>query len=339
MPKNIITYKLYNSYSNYLKHKFGTRVQKVSVNLGLTCPNRDGTKGTTGCIYCLNEAFTPSYCNPSNTISEQLNEGITFHKKRYKRAKAYLAYFQSYTNTYIPLNELEKIIQTTIKINNIVGLVFSTRPDAIDESVCELFEHYANKTFIKVEIGIESFNSQTLQLIGRNHTIDDILHALQLLNKYDIPVCGHFIFGLPGETKQTMLNTAKYISDLPIQSVKLHQLQIYINTPLAYMTKNGILNPYLFELPEYIDFIINFCEILSPRIAIERFASEAPPRYVIAPQWGLMRYDQILKKIEHQFEKLNTYQGRLYQKNSYFIISCIIFLISSFDEILSASAL
>lgn len=305
--------KPYNSYSEYLKKQFGSRVQKLSVHLGLSCPNRDGTKGTSGCIYCLNEAFTPSYCHPSKSISQQIQDGISFHQNRYRRAKAYLAYFQAFSNTYISPAQMEHIIQTTIEIPGIIGLIFSTRPDTIDETTCKLFRKYSYKTFIKVELGIESIYDQTLTLINRHHSFSHVLNALSLLHAYQIPVCGHFIFGLPGETTEMMIASAEIISKLPLQSVKFHQLQIYTQTPLAQLVRDGKLHPHLFELHEYIDFIIDFCERLNPNICIERFAGEAPPRYVVAPQWGLIRYDQILQKIEQQFIQRNTYQGRLYK--------------------------
>lgn len=302
----------YNSYSNFIKEYFGQRVQKLSINVGLNCPNRDGTKGVGGCIYCLNEAFTPSYCTSSKTISQQIIEGIEFHEIRYRKASKFLAYFQSYSNTYTNNHELINILETALKSQNIVGLSIGTRPDCIDTSNIEVLKYFSKKTFLKIELGIESVYDKTLKSINRGHDFDAVLNALELCKKADLRVGGHFILGLPGENRKEILDIAKVISKLDLFSIKLHQLQILKNTKLEELFLNNPADFELFELVEYVNFVVSFAELLNPKIYIERFSAEVPPRFLIAPDWGLIRYDQVLNTIINCFKNRNTYQGKLY---------------------------
>jgi len=304
----------YNSYTDFLKTKFGGRVQKLSVNTGLSCPNRDGTKGTGGCIYCLNEAFTPSYCQPEKSVTEQLSEGMSFHKNRYRKANSYIAYFQSFSNTYTSPEILSSMIQEAISFPSIAGITIGTRPDCIDNETVDVLAHFSEKTFLKIELGIESVNDNTLKLINRGHGVAEVKAAIQLLRDREISAGGHFILGLPGETLKQMLDSANIISDLGLFSLKLHQLQVLRNTQLEQLYNKNPNFVQLFEPSEYIDFVVSFAERLSPNIYIERFAAEVPPRFLIAPDWGLIRYDQILNKIISQFEERQTFQGRLWHE-------------------------
>jgi len=302
----------FNSYSNFIKDFFGERVQKISIHAGMNCPNRDGTKGIGGCIYCRNDAFTPSYCQAEKSIENQIIEGIEFHKKRYRRANKYLAYFQSYSNTYTSPDELESMFEQALKVDGVAGIAVGTRPDCVDDSIIEVLSFYSKKTFVKIELGIESVYDKTLDLINRGHSFKDVLNTIELCKKANLRIGGHFIIGLPGESRADILKAANIISELGLFSIKLHQLQIFKNTKLETLYNNNSKIIELFELEEYINFIVSFTELLDPNIYIERFAGEVPPRYLIAPDWGMIRYDSVLIKINECFEKRDTYQGKLF---------------------------
>jgi uncharacterized protein len=300
----------FNSYAEYMKKIFGTRVQKLSIDAGFSCPNRDGSKGRGGCTYCDNDAFNPSYCDPQKTVSQQISEGIEFHQNRYRRAGSYLAYFQAYSNTYAALSELKKIYEPALNFPNVAGLVIGTRPDCIDEDKVKYFAGLSESVYIQIEYGIESCYDKSLQRINRGHTFSDTVKALELTAKYKLRTGAHLIFGLPGETRQEMLAEAKILSGLPLHSLKFHQLQIMRKTKMEkeYLEKPGDF--YNFSLEEYIEFIIDFIERLNPGIVIERFSGEAPPRFLAGPNWGLLRNDQILNLIEKEMELRDTWQGK-----------------------------
>ncbi len=302
----------FNAYSNYFKQIFGERVQKVTIDAGFTCPNRDGSKGTGGCTYCNNDAFNPSYCTPNKSITQQINEGIEFHEKRYRRSNKFLAYFQAYSNTYAPLEKLKIIYDEALSIPGIAGLVIGTRPDCIDEEKLEYFQKLSEKYYIILEYGIESCNNETLKRINRGHTFEDAVEALEKTRKYGIKTGAHFIIGLPGESKEYILNQAKTISALSLDTIKFHQLQIIKGTAMEKEYKNHPENFTFFELPEYIDFFIRFVERLNPDFVLERFAGEVPPRFLAGPGWGLIRNDQIMVKFEKRLNDLDTWQGKLF---------------------------
>jgi radical SAM protein (TIGR01212 family) len=313
--KNIFFWKhkrRYNSYSEYFKKEFGTRVQKVTVDAGFTCPNRDGTLSYGGCSYCNNNAFNPSYCNPKKSINQQIEEGIIFHQKRYRRAKKYLAYFQPYSNTYAPVDKLKNIYNEAIANPNIFGIVIGTRPDCIDDEKLEFFKELSEKTYLVIEYGIESCYNKTLQKINRCHTFEQTAEAIIKTSEKGIKTCGHLILGLPGETRQEILAQAPIISKLPLTTVKLHQLQIFRNTSMAedYKQNRNIYSD--FSLDEYLDLVIEFVERLNPSIVVERISGEAPPRFLVSPSWGLIRTDEILRMFEQKLEERNTWQGRLF---------------------------
>ena len=302
----------FNSYSAYYKRLFGSRVQKISIAAGFTCPNRDGTLSTGGCTFCSNEAFNPSYCHPEKSIRQQIEEGIEFHQKRYRRASQYLAYFQAYSNTYKPLEELKSIYAQALEVPEIDGIVIGTRPDCIEEPLLHYLNEIQKAHYVMLEYGVESVYDETLKRVNRGHDFATAKKAIELTAQYGIPCGGHFIFGLPGETKAMMLEAADIISQLPLTTVKFHQLQIFKGTKMAEEYQQHPEVFHLFDLEEYIEFVIDFVERLNPNIVIERFAGEVPPRYLVSEPWMKLRYDQVLSLIEKRMEERDTWQGKLY---------------------------
>jgi len=306
----------FNAYAAYFKKVFGQRVQKISVDAGFTCPNRDGTLARGGCTYCNNDAFNPSYCNPSKSIDQQVLEGIEFHKVRYRRATNYLVYFQPYSNTYAPLSQLKKLYESALEQPGVVGLVIGTRPDCIDDEKLEYLQNLSEKYYIIIEYGIESIYNQTLNRINRAHTYEQSCEAIVKTADYGINIGAHFIFGLPGESRKMMMDSVTEISTLPLTTIKFHQLQIVSNTTIAKDFKLSPGDHKLFSFDDYINFIVDFTEKLNPKFIIERFAGEVPPRYLAGPGWGLIRNDQINLTIEKEFEKRNSWQGKYFMPNN-----------------------
>jgi len=301
----------YNDYPSFIKKTFGGRVQKISVNVGFSCPNRDGTKGTGGCIYCDNKTFKPGYCEPDIAVKNQIDKGVGFFEKKYPDMK-FMAYFQSYTNTYAPVEDLKKLYLEALDHPKVVALVIGTRPDCINNEILEMLKGIAVEYPVTIEFGIESTKNSTLQEINRCHTWEDSVHAINQCNEYGIHVGAHLILGLPGEGHVDMLQHAKKLSELPIKTLKLHQLQVTKHTLLA--KKYGEDNMYvnLFSFEKYLDFIIDFVEIVNPEIIIERFVSTSPIETLIGPHWNSMKNFEIVAKIEKELESRDTFQGRLY---------------------------
>ena len=303
----------FNAYSQYFKRTFGRRVQKISVDAGFTCPNRDGTLAGGGCTYCNNNAFNPSYCHPSKPVKQQITEGIDFHKVRYRRAKDYLVYFQPYSNTYAPLDKLKKLYEEALSVEGVIGLVIGTRPDCVDEEKLAYLAELAKQYYIVIEYGVESIYDKSLKKINRWHTYEQSKKAIEMSAEHGLNVGAHFIFGLPGETRKMMMDSVEEVSKLPLTTVKFHQLQIVTGT---FMAKDYQRNPQdyrLFEFDEYIDFIIRYVERLNPAFIIERFAGEVPPRFLAGPGWGLIRNDKVNITIEKEMEKRNTWQGKYFK--------------------------
>jgi len=305
----------FNAYSNYFRSLYGARVQKVSIDAGFTCPNRDGSKSFGGCTYCNNDAFNPSYCQPAKPVSGQIEEGIKFHKWRYNEAVSYLAYFQAYSSTYAPLGTLKRLYEEALNCPGVVGLIIGTRPDCIDEEKLEYLKELSERCYLAVEYGIESCYNKTLKRINRGHTFEDAVWAVERTASLGINTGAHFIFGLPGETREEMLREVDIISGLPIKTVKFHQLQIIKGTGMEIEFNNKPDDFELFTWEEYLAFFIFFLERLNPAIVVERFTGEAPPRFLTGESWGKKRTDQIVNLIEKRLEELNTWQGRLYKDN------------------------
>ncbi len=305
----------FNAYAEYFKREFGERVQKVSIDAGFTCPNRDGSLAHGGCTYCNNDAFNPSYCSPDKSVTQQLQEGVEFHKVRYRRAKKYLAYFQTYSNTYAPIDRLKSIYEEALSFPGVVGLVVGTRPDCIDDEKLDWFGNLAREHYLMIEYGIESTYDKTLERINRHHTWEQSKEAIMKTAGKGIRTGAHLIFGLPGESREEMLAEAPVISALPLTTVKFHQLQIVKGTLMAGDYARNSCQYELFGLNEYIEFIIRFVERINPDFIIERFTGEVPPRFHGGPNWGVIRNDQVNQMIEKKMEALNTWQGRLYKQS------------------------
>lgn len=303
----------YNSYSGYFKRQFGGRVQKLSIDAGFTCPNRDGTVGVGGCTYCNNDAFNPSYCNPNKSITQQIDEGIEFHAVRYRRAERYLAYFQAFSNTYAPLDKLKKLYEEALAHPKVIGLVIGTRPDCVDEEKLDYLQYISNKYYINLEYGIESCYNKTLALINRGHTFEQSVWAIEQTHRRGIQIGAHLIFGLPGETREQMLAEADAISQLPLHSIKFHQLQIIKGTTMEKQYKNTPEMFNLFIMDDYFNFLADFIERLNPNFVIERFTGEAPPRFLALPTWGNLRTDQLMIEFEKILEKRDTWQGKMFK--------------------------
>lgn len=306
----------FNAYSNYFRNIYGARVQKVSIDAGFTCPNRDGSKGSGGCTYCNNDAFNPSYCQPVKSVSEQIGEGIEFHKWRYSEAVSYLAYFQAFSNTYAPIGRLKALYEEALNYPGVIGLIIGTRPDCIDDEKLAYLKELSEKNYIAVEYGIESCYNKTLLRINRGHTFEEAESAVRKTAALGINTGAHFIFGLPGETREEMLEQARIISDLPLKTVKFHQLQIIKGTAMEKEFRSKPTDFKLFSWEEYLEFFISFIERMNPSIVIERFTGEAPLRFLTGEGWGKKRTDQIVSLIEKRMEELDTWQGRLYKVKS-----------------------
>ena len=303
----------FNAYSNYFRKLFGGRVQKLSIDAGFTCPNRDGSKGTGGCTYCNNDAFNPSYCSPGKSVTLQIEEGISFHQKRYRRAGSYLAYFQAYSNTYSSLETLKKLYSEALGYPGVIGIIIGTRPDCIDNEKLQYLKELSESCYLAVEYGIESCYDRTLIKINRGHSFSEAEEAIRATSELGIKTGGHFIFGLPGETREEMLAEADIISGLPLDTVKFHQLQIIKGTRMEKEYQDNPADFSLFSWEEYLDFFVKFLERLNPGIVVERFTGEAPPRFKNISLWGKKRTDQIVGLIEKRLEELDTWQGRLYR--------------------------
>ena len=301
----------YNDFSSFIRRKFNQRVQKVSIDAGFTCPNKDGSKGTGGCTYCNNNTFNPDYCKPIKPIKQQIDEGIEFFSKKYKTQK-YLAYFQAFTNTYAPLADLRKMYEEALAHEDVIGLVIATRPDSIKDEVLDYLEELASKDyFIKLEFGLESTKNETLEAINRCQTHEEAIDVFKRADGRGLHLGGHLILGLPGESKEDMLEHARKVSELPINTLKVHHLQIVKHTMMAHQFKN---TPDMFtfmELEEYIDLVVDFVELLKPEIIIERFFSESPARMLIHPKYGLKNFE-VKHLVEKRLEERNATQGRLF---------------------------
>jgi len=302
--------KRYNAFPASFRLQFQERVQKISVDAGFTCPNRDGTKGTGGCTYCNNHAFSPPYCHPAESISSQLQKGIVFFSGKYP-SMHFLAYFQSYSNTYAPLDILKKRYGEALRHPKVVGLVIATRPDCLEPEVLDYLADLSRSCYIMLELGIESHLDATLEKINRCHTFQESVFTLKETRRRGIRTCAHMILGLPGEQKEQFLDQAKAVSRLPVDNLKLHQLQIHKDTLLEKQYRESPGDFHLFSADEYTELVVDYLERLNPGIIVERFISQAPPEWLVAPRLGIKNYafvDRVNKKLEER----NTWQGHLY---------------------------
>jgi len=292
-----------------MKREFGLTVYKVNVDAGFTCPNRDGTLGLSGCIYCNNDSFRPNSCKPTLSIAEQIGNGMHHIRKRYK-ANKFIVYFQPYTNTYAPLETLRGLYAEALKQPDIIGLAIGTRPDAVDEGKISMLGELAEKHFILIEYGLQSIYDKSLTFINRGHDYSAFLRAVDMTKGRGIHIGAHLIAGFPTETREEMLAMAEEISSLGIGFLKVHQLQVVKDTPLADLYKEKPF--YTFGYEEYVDFIVDFIERTSPDIVFQRLFATAPDSILVAPDWGKSRH-KMLSDIEKRLEARDTHQGLKYQ--------------------------
>lgn len=340
MPQDFQKYgfpdgKRYNSFVGYFKRRYGERLQKIVLDAGFTCPNRDGKVGRGGCTYCDNAAFHPLYSTAGKSLRQQMDEGIEFHKVRYRTTEHYLAYFQSFSNTYAPLERLVSLYVEALEHPDVVGIVIGTRPDCVDDEKLDFLAALSRGEVLKgwkrslagepdrtapiviVEYGIESCYDSTLERINRGHGFEIAKSAVEMTAARGLDVGAHFILGLPGETRQMMLDSCNIINALPIRSVKFHQLQIVKGTRMEKEYAEKPQDFVRFTLEEYLDFFTDMLERLRPDLFIERFVGEVPPRFVNETPWGLIRNVELIRLLEKHLEERSTWQGRLLegQKN------------------------
>jgi radical SAM protein (TIGR01212 family) len=302
----------FNAYPQYFKKTFGARVQKVSIDAGFTCPNRDGTVGYGGCTFCDNRSFNPSYCDPEKSVSEQLKTGISFHGKRYHNPSQHLAYFQAYTNTHAPLARLKELYDEALSVPHVIGLVIGTRPDCLDSEKLKYFEELSQTHTVILEIGIESCYDTSLKRMNRGHSYQQAADMIHAAAEHGLRIGTHMIVGLPNEDESMLLESAHRLSQLPIHTVKFHQLQLIYDTAMLHDYEKNPRDFRFYEFDAYCVLMAHMIERLSPNIVIERFFSEAPPEYNATPiQWN-MRNDQMLQQFERYLEEVDTWQGKLY---------------------------
>jgi len=301
-----------NTYSDYFKREFGGRVQKITLDAGFTCPNRDGTSGTGGCTFCNNKAFNPSYNDPEKSIESQILQGMKFHKTRYRKATRFLAYFQAYSNTYSSLEHMQSLYEQALKVPGIIGIVVGTRPDCVDEDKLNYFQELSLKHYVTVEYGIESVINRTLQRVNRGHDVEKSLWAVRETARRGIRVGGHMIIGLPGEDRQDFLDSGRELSRWPLNNIKFHQLQIIRHTAMAREFEERPREFVSFTLEEYLELMMEIVEQLNPSIVVERIAGEVTPGMGIRDGWGI-RYDRVLQAFEDLLEKHDTWQGKKFK--------------------------
>ena len=302
----------FNSYAAYFRRVFGHRMQKVTINAGFSCPNRDGKISTGGCTFCDNAAFTPSYCDSAKSITQQIDEGIEFHRKRYRTAQQYLAYFQSFSNTYAPLERLRECYDEALAHPDIAGIVVGTRPDCVDEQKLDYFAELSRKKYVTIEYGVESCYDETLRRINRGHDFATAERAIQMTAERGIHCGAHFILGLPGESDEMLIEQVERINALPLTTIKFHQLQLFRGTALAREWDEHPERFRFWTIEEYLDLFVEILRRLRPDIVVERFAGEAPPRYHHTEGWGLVRNEQLLAMLDKRLELRGVHQGDIF---------------------------
>ncbi|WP_029902983.1 TIGR01212 family radical SAM protein [Prevotella sp. 10(H)] len=304
--------KYYREFGELLYRHFPYKVQKISINAGFTCPNRDGLKAVGGCTYCNNQSFSPGYSGKQRSVTDQLTDGIAFFSRKYPEMK-YLAYFQSYTNTYDDIDKLIALYEEALSYPNVVGLIIGTRPDCMPDDLLDYFSDLSKRTFLIIEYGLESTLDSTLEFINRGHTYAESVEAINKTASKGIYTGAHLILGLPHESREQVLAHADKISKLPLTTVKLHQLQLIKGTVMAKQYRENPEWFNLFEVDEYIDLIVDFAERLNPEFILERFVSQSPKELLIAPDWGLKNFE-FTAKVLKRFAERETFQGRLFKE-------------------------
>ena len=297
----------YCDYGTWIRSRFPFRVQKISVDAGFTCPNRDGRISTGGCIFCNNRTFNPSYCDSRHSVSQQLEEGKRFFARKYPDMK-YLAYFQAYTNTYASLDRLKALYEESLGVEDVVGIVIGTRPDCMSDELLDYLSSLNERTFLIVEYGIESANDLTLQFINRGHTFEQSRQAISKTHQRGILTGGHIILGLPGEDAEESIRQASLISALDLDILKIHQMQIIRGTALERIYEQKPF--HIYSVDEYIRLIASYIQHLRKDLVLERFASQSPPELLVAPHWGLKNYE-FTNLLINYLRQHKIYQGQL----------------------------
>ena len=311
MDLNKVNTPHYNDYGTWIRRQFPFRVQKISIDAGFTCPNRDGRISTGGCIYCDNRTFNPSYCQRRHSVTQQLEEGKRFFAHKYPDMK-YLAYFQAFTNTYAPLAQLKALYEEALQVEDIVGIVIGTRPDCISDELLDYLAELNQRTFVLVEYGIESTNNDTLLRINRGHTFQQSADAIQRTHQRGLLTGAHIILGLPGEDAAESLRQASVISSLPIDILKIHQMQIIRGTRLADEYEQQPF--HIYTIDEYIQLIAAYIQRLRPDMILERFVSQSPKELLIAPHWGLKNYE-FTNLLVNYLKQHKIHQGQFFLKS------------------------
>lgn len=299
------------SWNDQQRSRHGGRVQKVSVDAGFTCPNRDGSKGIGGCTFCNNDGFTPSYLRDQADITRQIETGLAFFTRRYPNTTHFVAYFQAYSNTYASVDQLRKVYEAALAHPKIDGLLIGTRPDCVPDEVLDYLAELSRSKIVELELGLESCDDATLVRVNRGHNFADAQDAICRAAARDLQVAAHIMFDLPGESRESMLAGADKLSALPVHSIKLHQLQIIKHTVLANQWRRDPASLPIMSPQDYFALVVDFLERLSPHIAIQRIGSEVPPAFKLAPDWN-MRLHELLPHVEALLLARDTWQGRLF---------------------------
>ena len=300
--------KRYREFGDFLRERFPFKAQKIAINAGFTCPNRDGSKGRGGCTYCNNQTFNPGYCQTDKSVADQLAEGVRFFSRKYPEMR-YLAYFQAYTSTYGEQERLERLYEEALSYPGAVGLVIGTRPDCVPDRLLDYLARLPEQVLVLVEYGVESTLDRTLRRINRGHDFAEAEEAIRRTAARGIAVGAHLILGLPGESRDEILGHADRLSDLPLTTLKLHQLQLIRHTRMALEFERQPEDFHLFTVDEYIDLAIDFIERLDPAIALERFVSQSPKELLIAPDWGLKNYE-FTARVNRRLAERDSWQGK-----------------------------
>lgn len=306
--------KRYREFGDFLRERFPFKAQKIAINAGFTCPNRDGSKGRGGCTYCNNQTFNPGYCQTDKSVADQLAEGVRFFSRKYPEMR-YLAYFQAYTSTYGEQERLERLYEEALSYPGVVGLVIGTRPDCMPDRLLDYLACLSEQVLVLVEYGVESTLDRTLRRINRGHDFAEAEEAIRRTAARGIAVGAHLILGLPGESRDEILGHADRLSDLPLTTLKLHQLQLIRHTRMALEFERQPEDFHLFTVDEYIDLAIDFIERLDPAIALERFVSQSPKELLIAPDWGLKNYE-FTARVNRRLAERDSWQGKCRAKRS-----------------------
>lgn len=300
--------KRYREFGDFLRERFPFKAQKIAINAGFTCPNRDGSKGRGGCTYCNNQTFNPGYCQTDKSVADQLAEGVRFFSRKYPEMR-YLAYFQAYTSTYGEQERLERLYEEALSYPGVVGLVIGTRPDCMPDRLLDYLARLSEQVLVLVEYGVESTLDRTLRRINRGHDFAEAEEAIRRTAARGIAAGAHLILGLPGESRDEILGHADRLSDLPLATLKLHQLQLIRHTRMALEFERQPEDFHLFTVDEYIDLAIDFIERLDPVIALERFVSQSPKELLIAPDWGLKNYE-FTARVNRRLAERDSWQGK-----------------------------